>query len=220
MARSSDRIESFVKEAAERRGLTLRQLAATASISPDTLYRLMRGEAKSVGIVTIYRLARGLGVAPIALLRVMFHDIDLGPATALPVETPGDHEAFVADVTYPDGAVVMAGQRFVKRWLLKNSGDVSWVGRRMRCVDQDIVVAQRGPGGELVPLFTPGLTAIQPEVQIATTHPGETVEISVDFTAPILPCDTLSLWKMVTERGALCFPKHAGIWCRVSVMAV
>lgn len=50
MALLSDRIDTFVKEAAERRGLTLRQLAKTASISPDTLYRMMRGEAKSVGL--------------------------------------------------------------------------------------------------------------------------------------------------------------------------
>ena len=220
MALSSDRIESFVKEAAERRGLTMRKLAAIAHISPDTMYRLMRGEAKSVGIVTIYRLARGLGVAPIELVRAMFHDIDLGPATSLPVEAPGDHAAFVSDLTYADGAVVMAGQRFEKRWLLQNTGSISWRNRRLRCMDHEIVVARRRADGALVELFAPGLTATRPEVIISDTKPGETVEIAVEFTAPLLPCDTLSSWKMVKTDGELCFPEHSGIWCRVSVMAV
>ena len=220
MALTSDRIETFVKEAAERRRLTLRQLAAKASISPDTLYRLMRGEAKSVGIVTIYRLARGLGVAPIALLRVMFHDIELGPATQLPVDEPGDHAAFVSDLTYADGAVVMAGQRFEKRWLLQNTGSVSWQNRKLRCMDHEIVVARKGADGTLIQLFIPWLKATQSEIVIADTNPGGTVEIAVEFTAPVLPCDTLSSWKMVAEDGTLCFPEHSGIWCRVSVMAV
>ena len=220
MALSSDRIDTFVKEASERRGLTLRQLALAASISPDTLYRLMRGEAKSVGIVTIYRLARGLGVAPIALLRVMFHDIELGPATQLPVEVQGDHVAFVSDLTYADGAVVMAGQRFEKRWLLQNTGTVSWRNRILRCMDHEIVVARKGADGTLIQLFAPGLKATQSEIVIADTNPGGTVEIAVEFTAPLLPCDTLSSWKMVTADGTLCFPEHSGIWCRVSVMAV
>ena len=213
-------IAVFVKEAAVRRGVTLRQIASAARISPDTLYRMMKGEADNSGVMLIYRLARAMGVAPIALLRVMHHDIDLGPATELPVDVVGDHSAFVGDVTYPDGDVVRAGQRFVKRWLLQNSGRVTWRGRVLRCMDGDIVVARRNLVGELVPLFTPGLKAVESQVPVSDTKPGQTVEIAAEFIAPELPCDVLSSWKMHTASGKLCFPKHSGIWCRVSVMAV
>lgn len=170
--------------------------------------------------MTIYRLARALGVAPIALLRLMFHDIDLGPSTKLPVDVQGDHIAFVSDLTYADGEVVMAGQRFEKRWLLQNTGRIAWRNRRMRCMDHQIVIARKASDGALTQIFAPGLSATQSEVAVADTQPGETLEITVEFTAPTLPCDTLSLWKMVTFDGALCFPEHSGIWCRVSVMAV
>lgn len=189
-------------------------------MSHDTLYRLMKGEAENANMITIYRLARAMGVAPITLLRVMHHDIDLGPATELPVDVVGDHSAFVADVTYPDGDVVRAGQRFVKRWLLQNSGRVAWSGRVLRCMDGDIVVARRNKAGDLVPLFTPGLKAVECQVLVPDTKPGQAAEIAAELVAPALPCDVLSLWKMHTASGKLCFPEHSGIWCRVSVMAV
>lgn len=220
MTRNGHRIAAFVKEAAVRRGVTLRQIAASALISPDTLYRLMNGEGDNSGLLTIYRLARALGVAPIALLRVMHHDIDLGPATELPVEIQGDHISFVSDITYPDGSVVRAGQRFVKCWLLQNTGRVAWRNRILVCMDTEIVVARKGADGVLVPLFAPGLKPMESSVAIPDTQSGHTAEISVEFVAPMLPCDTLSLWKMKTAQGSLSFPEHSGIWCRVSVMAI
>lgn len=212
-------IATLIKEAAVRRGVTMRALAAEAFMSHDTLYRLMKGEAENANMITIYRLARAMGIAPIALLRVMHHDIDLGPATALPVDVVGDHSAFVADVTYPDGDVVRAGQRFVKRWLLQNTGRVAWRGRVLRCMDGDIVMARRNKAGELMLLFTPGLKAVESQVPVPDTKPGQTVEIAAEFIAPELPCDVLSSWKMHTASGKLCFPEHSGIWCRVTVMA-
>ena len=112
----------------------------------------------------------------------------------------------------------MAGQRFVKRWLLQNSGSVPWTGRVMRCMDGDIVVARRNAQGELVPLFTPGLTAVKSQVPVPDTKPGQTAEISAEFIAPELPCNVLSLWRMHTSEGTLCFPQHSGLWCRVTVM--
>jgi transcriptional regulator with XRE-family HTH domain len=218
--RGPDSIAVFVKEAATRQGVSLRHLAAMAKMSPDTLYRMMNNDTRSIGILSIYRLARAMGIAPIALLRVMYHDIELGPATDLPVEVQGDHIAFVSDITYPDGAVVKAGQRFVKCWLLQNTGRVAWRNRVLACMDSEIVVARKGADGVLVPLFAPGLKPVESSVAVPDTQPGGTAEISVEFVAPMLPCDTLSLWKMKTAKGTLSFPEHSGIWCRVSVMAV
>ena len=55
---------------------------------------------------------------------------------------------------------------------------------------------------------------------IPTTASGASVEVSVTFQAPLLPADAISRWKMVDASGALSFPKHAGVWCAVSVVSI
>ena len=89
----------------------------------------MRGDAQRASVKKICAIARAAQMAPIALLRLVYHDIDVGPATGLPVLAPGDHTAFVSDVTMPDGSAVMGGQRFKKVWRSQNTGDVRWTGK-------------------------------------------------------------------------------------------
>jgi hypothetical protein len=101
-------------------------------------------------------------------------------ATTAPAGTPGegtDRAEFVADVTVPDGTTFAPGDTFVKTWRLRNAGTNTW--------GTDYVLsfargAQMG-GADSVPL--PSAVA-----------PGETVEVSVDMTAP-------------QELGA-----HTGFW--------
>jgi transcriptional regulator with XRE-family HTH domain len=214
------RVKQYVREAAKRRGLTLRELTAEAKISPDTLYRIFRGETGGIGIVPIYRLARALRIAPIVLLRLVFRDINLGDTSdPVPIQH-GDHSAFVEDVTYPDGAVVLASTRFVKRWLIQNAGTVPWLNRRLVCYDTEYVMARRLSNGTLEEIGSPLLTPLSRELPIPDTQPANTVELSVEFYAPDLPCDALSMWKMVDERGVLCFPDRVGVWCRVHVTGI
>lgn len=72
----------------------------------------------------------------------------------------------------------------------------------------------------LEPDIAPGLTTSKAEVKVPRTESGETAEISVVFRAPLLPCDTISRWKMVDAEGWLCFPEHSGLWCAVSVVSI
>ena len=65
-----------------------------------------------------------------------------------------------------------------------------------------------------------GLIPAQPELAIPHTCPGESIRLSVDFTAPPFPCSTISYWKMVDENGVFCFPKHEGLSCLVQVVAL
>ncbi|MBS0315281.1 MAG: hypothetical protein JSS05_13995 [Proteobacteria bacterium] len=57
-------------------------------------------------------------------------------------------------------------------------------------------------------------------MKVPRTESGETAEISVVLRAPLLPCDTISRWKMVDAEGWLCFPEHSGLWCAVSVVSI
>jgi transcriptional regulator with XRE-family HTH domain len=206
-----------------RQGLSVSAVAAQAGVSRETLYRMMRGEGKTATVATVCGIARAIGIAPIILLREIYHDIDMGVATLLPVAQDGDHISFITDVTIPDGCMVLAGQRFVKTWMLQNTGTVSWVGRKLRCVDSGLVSArwvQRGPRRVLVEEVAPGIKPVRQSVAIPTTASGASVHVSVTFQAPPLPADAISRWKMVDESGALCFPEHSGVWCVVSVVSI
>ena len=216
-------IRLAVEAGCARQGLTLSALAARAGVSRETLYRLMRGEGQTATVATVCGIARAIGIAPIILLREIYHDIDMGVATLLPVTQEGDHISFITDVTVPDGCIVLAGQSFVKTWMLQNTGTVPWVGRKLRCVDSEFVSArwvQQGRKRVLVEDVAPGIKPTRRSVAIPTTSSGASVNVSVTFRAPVLPADAISRWKMVDASGALCFPEHSGVWCVVSVVSI
>ena len=216
-------IRLAVEAGCARQGLTLSALAALAGVSRETLYRLMRGEGQTATVATVCGIARAIGIAPIILLREIYHDIDMGVPTLLPVTHEGDHVSFIADVTMPDNCMVLAGQRFVKTWMLQNTGTVPWVGRKLRCVDSEVVSARwttQGRKRVLVEDMAPGIKPTRNSVPIPTTAAGEAVNVSVTFQAPLLPADAISRWKMVDASGALCFPEHSGVWCAVSVVSI
>ena len=216
-------IKQAIDAACKRQKISHSDIARNAGVSRETLYRLMRGDGNRAIVTTVCAIARAAGLAPIVLLRLMYTDLDNGTLTLLPVSQDGDHVSFIADVTIPDGSMVLAGQRFKKTWMLQNTGVVPWVGRKLRCVDSELVMARwvvRAGKRALVPDVSPGLVPSARAGVIPRTESGATAEVSVTFRAPPLPCDTASRWKMVDSRGELCFPEHSGMWCPVSVAGI
>ena len=216
-------IKQLPDAACSRSETTHSETARRAGISRETLYRIMRGDGKRASVQTICAVARAAGVAPVALLRLMFHDLDSGGSTLLPVLHASDHISFLADVTIPDGATVLAGQRFEKTWALQNTGGIEWVGRRFLCMDADFISARwvvRRGRRMLVPDLAAGLVRSKKSILVPNTPSGGAIKISVTFRAPLLPCDTFSRWRMVDAAGKTCFPEHTGVWCAVSVVAI
>ena len=84
-------------------------------------------------------------------------------------------------------------------------------------MDEEMVVYSRS--GEILRLAQP-LQPVVPQVPVPTTQPGETVQLSVEFTAPNSPGTVLSYWKMVFADGALCYPAARGVWVKVLVTAL
>lgn len=91
-------------------------------------------------------------------------EADIG--TAGESTAQGMKAAFVADVTVPDNTHYEKGEQFTKTWRLKNVGSEPW---------PENTVA-RYVGGERM--------ASVDEVKVGAVQPGETVDISVDMTAP------------------------------------
>ena len=90
--------------------------------------------------------------------------------TATPTETPipCNLARFVTDVTIPDGTEFEPGDTFVKTWRLRNVGSCAWTS------GYDIVFF----GGDA--LGAP--SAVQ--ITSGTVNPGQSVEVSVNLTAP------------------------------------
>jgi hypothetical protein len=85
-----------------------------------------------------------------------------------PTEIPCDQATFVDDVTIPDGTEIQVGDNFTKTWRLKNTGTCTWTSGYSLVFDHGDSMS--GPA-------TKQLTS-------GTVAPGQTVDISVDLTAP------------------------------------
>lgn len=89
-----------------------------------------------------------------------------------------NHMTFVKDVTYPDNTKVSPGEIFTKTWRVKNTGSNTWTS------DYDLVFESgNSMGASAVVEF------IEDDVK-----PGETVDISVELTAPDVPGTYQGFW--------------------------
>jgi hypothetical protein len=102
-------------------------------------------------------------------------------ASATPV---CDQAAFVKDITIPDGSQINPGASFTKTWRLRNSGACQWSGYTLVF-----------DSGELM-----GATSPQ---TIGSVAPGQEVDLSVNFTAPVNAGSYRSYWRVRNSSGVL-----------------
>lgn len=86
----------------------------------------------------------------------------------------------------PDNTVFLPGSSFTKIWRLKNIGTCTWSTNY-----QVIFVSGHQLGGQ-------NLTALP-----AAIRPGQTVDIALNFTAPIILGDYRGNWQIRNEKGEL-----------------
>jgi len=108
------------------------------------------------------------------------------PATATPEdEEPCDQALFITDVTIPDGTVIAPGASFTKTWRLRNTGTCTWTsGYALIFQSGDVM------GGPTSTQITSG-----------TVGPGQTVDVSVDLTAPSSPGEYQGNWRLRNSSG-------------------
>lgn len=107
--------------------------------------------------------------------------------TPLPPPTSNCNVAqFVTDVTIPDGTIMTPGQAFTKTWRLKNAGTCTWT--------TSYVIA-----------FSDGNAMNGPSTQalVGNVSPGQTIDISVNLTAPVSTGDYTGNWKLRDGSGVL-----------------
>ncbi len=103
-------------------------------------------------------------------------------ASSLPVSS-ADRAEFVEDVTIPDGTIFAPNDVFVKTWKLENTGTTTWTP------DYSLIFID----GDL--FGSPTMVPINKQVA-----PGETVELSIQFTAPAEDGIYQGFWKLVNSK--------------------
>jgi plastocyanin len=97
-----------------------------------------------------------------------------------------DWAQFVSDVTVPDGTSFNPGATFKKTWRLKNIGSCTWT------TSYALVFDTGEKMGAPTSINLP-----------STVAPGQTVDISVDMTAPSAAGHYLGYWKFKNASGVL-----------------
>ena len=127
----------------------------------------------------------------------------IAPATfvSLPSLTPTsncDKASFVDDVTVKDNTVMTPGQTFTKTWRLKNIGSCSWT-----------------PSYAVI--FSNGAQMGGPAAQalVGNVNSGETMDISVNMTAPTTEGTYRGDWKLRNASGVTFF----GFYVQIVVKA-
>jgi transcriptional regulator with XRE-family HTH domain len=179
-------------------GWTGKQTAAAFGCSPSHISRVEHGSnAPSRALVQFYEETFEADGLLLSLFEVAEHNAEQdrrragGHRPRLTYAVPGDASTFMDD-TVPHGTLMTPGQRFVKRWRVRNSGSVFWSGRQLE---------RQGP------LTGPGLITSARYVAIPDTPPGEIATVEAELKAPGYDCSSIAYFKMVDESGALCFPE-------------
>jgi hypothetical protein len=119
------------------------------------------------------------------------------PPTATPSKTPApvtqtvapsscDRVQFVADVNFPDGSALQPGAQFTKTWRLKNVGSCAW------STSYELVFFSGEKLGAASSAKFPKNVAV-----------GETVDVSINMTAPTATGTYRGYWMFKNANGAL-----------------
>ena len=120
----------------------------------------------------------------LALLLALSGQFILAPQSASAAAC--DAALFIADVTAPDGAAYSPNAAFTKTWRLKNVGACPWT----TAYQLVFVTGEQMSGPDEVPLA-------------ATVAPNETVDLSVDLTAPFPAGTYRGYWQLKNAEGML-----------------
>lgn len=106
------------------------------------------------------------------------------PPTDVPQTACLSDLAFEEDVTIPDDSYLAVGDATVKTWRVRNTGTCKWERNSYTLVPFE---------GEPI-----GVLATNP---VPSAEPGESVELSLVFIAPLTPGDYQSSWRMQDGSG-------------------
>ncbi len=125
-------------------------------------------------------------------------------ATGAATSGPCNAATFVDDVTIPDDTIMDLGQSFTKTWRLKNAGTCSWTSSYQLVFDSGDQM-----GGDSPKPFTTD-----------PVLPGQSVDISVDLTAPGTAGTYKGNWKLRDSSGGVFGLSTGPFWVQIKAQKV
>lgn len=127
-------------------------------------------------------------------------DLPGTPGTVVPAAgSCTDSAAMIADVTVPDDTQMSKGERFTKTWRFLNNGKCQWNGYTIAFVAGD---RMGSPDSAPVP----------------ATGPGETVDVSVELTAPSIDGSYTGFYELKNANGeTLSIGTESTFWVRILI---
>jgi hypothetical protein len=119
--------------------------------------------------------------------------------TVTPSPTPCNIASFVADVTTPDDTAIKVNTPFTKIWRLKNVGSCTWTSGYQLVFDSGD--AMGGPASQ--------------QLTAGTVAPGQTLDISVNLTAPAAAGTYKGNWKIREPGGATFGLSTGSFWVQI-----
>jgi hypothetical protein len=114
--------------------------------------------------------------------------VPLPTETSTPAGTPTlstcDDAIWIADVSYPDGTPVTAGQEFIKTWRVKNTGSCTWTA-----------------GYQIMWAYGDNRMGGQATALTGETLPNTEAEISLNLRAPTKPGTYNGYWILRNNNG-------------------
>lgn len=218
-------IHDLIQRRRHELALSMSDIADRAGITRSHLYSLLDGSTRDPSVHTLTRLSGALNVSPIVLLRHYLHGHGhaAGPRETpagiiiRSQTTPGDAVAVVPHAPSLAPSLIAPGETFTQTWTLQNAGSVTWRARSLARLDEELVIARR-VGTQLEPVAHAHLYCPATSTPLPDTPPGQSVTLSLDFTAPHR-CGTLAtVWHLRDEHGQASFPREFFLQTVVTVV--
>ncbi len=207
----------YIEERIRELKLTRTAFAKKAGISRSELYKILGQDVGEVRLSTLAGLARALDVNVLNLIHDLVGTSHSNALGSCRPRYPGDALGIVRATMLPDCRAVGVNEEFEQFWGFCNLGTVTWEGRRLVCLDGN-VVALHGRNRSYLPLLQPDLVPAEQEIALPVCASGASVRVSVKFRAPGYACTTTSYWKIVDESGTYCFPGLDEVFCKIHVI--
>jgi hypothetical protein len=124
--------------------------------------------------------------------------------TAAGTQVPCNLASFVADVTIPDNFSVTVNNAFTKTWRLMNAGSCTWTSSYQIVFDSGDQMS--GPASQ--------------QLTAGTVAPGQTVDVSVNLTAPNSPGTYKGNWRLRDQNGVTFALSTGAFWVQIKATAV
>ncbi len=125
-------------------------------------------------------------------------------STATNTPLPCNMASFISDVTTPDNTSITVNAPFTKIWRLKNVGSCTWTSGYQLVFDSGDQMG--GPASQ--------------QLTAGTVAPGQTIDVSVNLTAPAAPGTYKGNWKLREPGGSLFGLSTGPFWVQIKAAAV